>query len=70
MTEPRKITREEADQIIMDWQKSNNPMKKVTMVWNHQWYDVRKLTEEECLEFASKLTGVRLTPQMVKNIQI
>lgn len=59
MTEPKKITRDEADIIILEWRKKHQPyeMKAATACYNGQWYDVRGMTNDELVEFGTKLMG-------------
>ena len=67
---PIKITRLEADKIIIDWQKEGRPYKKVVLNFAGKWYDVRKLTEEEIIAFMEKLTGQKIDPKQIINLQI
>jgi cytoplasmic iron level regulating protein YaaA (DUF328/UPF0246 family) len=61
MKQPKKITRQEANEIIADWQKSGKPHKQVVGAYKGQWYDFRELNDQEILAFAEKLTGKRIT---------
>jgi len=51
-----KITREEANQIILE--QSYKDLATVTLCWKAQWYDIRHLDEKERWNFISSLINV------------
>lgn len=66
----KKISREEADKIIIDWKNGNNPHKRIVCAWKGQWYDLRELTEKEIDVFTARLTGIVPTKENTLNINI
>lgn len=55
MNEGIKITREEANTIIKEWQNGNNPHKEVVVGGPMGWFDIRHLTPDELHAFKHKL---------------
>ncbi len=70
MAQAKAITREEANTIIADWAKGNNPHKRITCTWHGQWYDLRELCEEEIDSFIAEITGIKPTPENTLNISV
>lgn len=66
----KKITRQEANEIIKDWNNSGKPYKRITAVWKGQWYDLRELSEAEINKFIYDLTGIKSTPENTANIEV
>lgn len=65
-----KITREQADQIIIDWQKGNNPKKRVVGCYKGQWFDFRSLNEP-MIDFAMEIiSGVKPTKENTLDINL
>lgn len=70
MKEGKKITREEADKIIIDWNKGNNPHRRIVCAWKGDWYDLRELNDDEINSFMFKLTGIKPTAENTANIHL
>lgn len=62
MIEPKKITKEEAVAIVIEWHKKHKlyELAPATVCCKGQWYDVRGMTNEEVGAFGEKLLGRKL----------
>lgn len=71
-TTPRgvKITRAEADKIMINWWAEGRQSQKVVLNFAGKWFDVRKLSEAEVINFMSDLVGRPIKPEEIKNIKI
>lgn len=70
MRKVKRISRSEADKIILDWHNQGRQFKKIVLCFSGVWYDTRQLDEQEILAFMSELTGQKVKPEDIKELQI
>ena len=66
----KKITKEQAAEIIKSWSQAGNPRKHVVLCYLGQWYDVREVKEEDLPNLIKKLTGIKPTVENTKTIDL